>query len=80
LDTVILPYRNEKDLDELPEKVRKEMTFVFAEYVDDVLGAALDAPVARPGSNGHAQADTADLPREPLAMPPEHEWREPVQV
>ena len=42
LDTVILPYRNEKDLDELPESVRKEMSFVFADQVDEVLAAALN--------------------------------------
>ncbi|MER2598311.1 MAG: endopeptidase La [Caldilineales bacterium] len=41
LDTVIMPYRNEKDLDDLPEAVRKQMTFVFAEQVEDVLAAAL---------------------------------------
>ena len=47
LDTVILPYRNEKDLDDLTETIRSEMTFIFAEQVDDVLNAALNpAPVA----------------------------------
>ena len=42
LDTVILPYRNEKDLDDLTETIRAEMTFIFAEQVDDVLAAALE--------------------------------------
>lgn len=42
LDTVILPYRNEKDLDDLTETIRTEMTFIFAEQVDDVLAAALE--------------------------------------
>ncbi|MFZ2488111.1 MAG: endopeptidase La [Anaerolineae bacterium] len=45
LDTVILPRRNEKDLDDLPESVRKEITFIFADQVDEVLDAAL-SPVA----------------------------------
>ncbi len=53
LDTVILPYRNEKDLDDLTEAVRKEMQFVFAERVDDVLNAALNPAPAAVNVNGH---------------------------
>ncbi len=45
LDTVILPYRNEKDLDEVPDNVREKMTFIYAETVDDVLNAALEPVV-----------------------------------
>ena len=41
LKTVILPKRNEKDLDDLPQEVRSEMTFVLAENVNDVFNAAL---------------------------------------
>ncbi|MEZ4769117.1 MAG: endopeptidase La [Caldilineales bacterium] len=54
LDTVILPYRNEKDLDDVPESVRQKMTFVYAETVDDVLNAALEPlPAPEPSANGH---------------------------
>jgi len=41
LRTVILPERNKSDLDDLPEETRNAMTFVFAQSVDDVIGAAL---------------------------------------
>lgn len=41
LDTVILPKRNEPDLEEVPEEVRKAMKFVLVETVDEVLAAAL---------------------------------------
>ncbi len=41
LKTIILPQRNEMDLDELPEDVRKELTFVPVERVDQVLEVAL---------------------------------------
>ena len=41
LRTVILPKRNEVDLEDLPENVRNEMTFIFADQVDQVLAAAL---------------------------------------
>ena len=45
---VIMPARNEKDLIDVPEQARKELEFVFATHMDDVLGAALEEnPVGR---------------------------------
>jgi ATP-dependent Lon protease len=41
LDTVILPHKNEHDLDDIPEEVRNEMTFIFADDMTTVLDAAL---------------------------------------
>jgi len=41
LETVILPRRNEKDLDELPEEVRDSLSFVLVDTMDEVLAAAL---------------------------------------
>lgn len=41
LDTVILPKRNEPDLDELPQEVRDTMKFVLVEEIGQVLDAAL---------------------------------------
>ncbi|HTP86571.1 MAG TPA: endopeptidase La [Bryobacteraceae bacterium] len=38
--TVILPRINEKDLRELPDHVREEMQFVFADRIEDVLKVA----------------------------------------
>ncbi|HEV8564799.1 MAG TPA: endopeptidase La [Actinomycetota bacterium] len=42
LTEVILPARNEGDLDDVPEPVREQMTFHLAASVDDVLRAALE--------------------------------------
>ena len=39
---VILPKRNEGDLDDVPEGVRDQITFHIAESIDEVLGWALD--------------------------------------
>ncbi len=50
LTTVILPKRNEKDLDEVPEAVRQKMSFIFAEEVDQVVKAALEQEVSRDGT------------------------------
>jgi ATP-dependent Lon protease len=42
LTTVILPKRNEQDLDDVPEEIRNSMKFIFAESVEDVIDAALE--------------------------------------
>ena len=41
LKRVIVPRGNQKDLRDLPEEVRKEMEFVFADRVEDVLSAMM---------------------------------------
>ncbi len=47
VDTVILPKKNENDLEDLPEEVRGELKFVLVENVDEVLSAALE-PASTP--------------------------------
>jgi ATP-dependent Lon protease len=42
IKTVILPKRNEKDLEDVPENIRKEMRFIFVENLDEVLEHALE--------------------------------------
>jgi ATP-dependent Lon protease len=42
LKTVILPSRNRKDYDDIPEAARNALRFVWAERVEDVIGAALE--------------------------------------
>src|SRR6266498_952969 len=43
LRTIILPKRNEQDIDDVPEEIKKSMKFIFAETVDEVLDSALEA-------------------------------------
>ncbi len=44
---VILPSRNERDIDEVPEEARAHLEFIFAEDMSQVLEAALeDLPIA----------------------------------
>ncbi|MCX7837950.1 MAG: endopeptidase La [Anaerolineae bacterium] len=55
IKTVILPRRNEKDLDDLPDDVRKEMTFVLVDNVTEVFNAALmPTPIQPISDNGDA--------------------------
>jgi ATP-dependent Lon protease len=51
LKEVILPRRNEKDIDDVPQTVRESMTFHFASRVEDVLKYALE-----PGSKSKSEA------------------------
>ena len=50
LTEVILPARNEPDLDDVPEEVRDEMTFHLVDNVDKVLDLALGPRSRNPGS------------------------------
>jgi len=43
LKTVILPTRNEKDLDDIPDEIRENLNFIFVNTIDEVWKAALGA-------------------------------------
>ncbi|MBI1387604.1 MAG: endopeptidase La [bacterium] len=47
LTHILLPERNRKDLDEIDKPIRKELTFYFAESIDDVLRQALSPSETR---------------------------------
>jgi ATP-dependent Lon protease len=47
LKTVILPRRNEMDLEDVPEEVREEILFVYTDNIDDAIDAALEAKAKR---------------------------------
>jgi ATP-dependent Lon protease len=42
LKTIILPNRNEADLEDIPEEIQKEIDFIFVESMDEVLETALE--------------------------------------
>ncbi|OQX07230.1 MAG: endopeptidase La [Thiothrix lacustris] len=44
IHTVMLPARNRKDLEDVPENARKQLNFVWLERVDDAINAALEVP------------------------------------
>ncbi|MFZ6030917.1 MAG: endopeptidase La [Chloroflexota bacterium] len=58
LTTVILPRRNEADLEDLPDEVRQSMNFIFVDTLRDVFGAALD-PAPTASESGVASASEA---------------------
>ena len=42
IDSVILPTQNEKDLEDIPAELRKEMNFTFVDTIDEVFERALE--------------------------------------
>jgi len=45
--TVLLPARNQKDLEDVPEMARKQVNFVWLDHVDDAVAAALNQTAVR---------------------------------
>ncbi len=58
---VVMPAENEKDLEDILEDVREDMTFHFVDHIDQVLSHALvgakDADVAAPAGGSEARLD-----------------------
>jgi ATP-dependent Lon protease len=52
LKEVILPKRNESDLEDVPEEIRESMVFVFVERVEQVIEAALCSGNGKEESDG----------------------------
>ena len=48
ITTVMLPTRNSKELEEIPQEAREKLKLVWIETVDDALATALTAPNAEP--------------------------------
>ena len=48
LEMVILPERNRKDYEDIPEAARSKLRFIWAERVEEVIDAALEPATAAP--------------------------------
>jgi ATP-dependent Lon protease len=59
LKRVMLPARNRKDYDDIPEDVRRQMEFVWLERVDDAVSAALEP--TRAATTAPAETDEPAL-------------------
>ena len=70
IDTVILPRRNEPDLEDIPEEIRSSMSFVFADLVDDVFAVALrdGTTSVKPSDGASAQEKSPNSQREEVSV------------
>jgi ATP-dependent Lon protease len=60
LKTVVLPKRNEADLEELPKEVLKEIEFKFVDVVDQVINIALEPISKKHEKNGKGKKSSGD--------------------
>jgi ATP-dependent Lon protease len=73
---ILLPSRNEADIEDLPEDVRKELQIVFVSRIGEVIDAALEVLVANPppppivttSSHQDAMPRQPEPPQAPLAV------------
>jgi ATP-dependent Lon protease len=64
LKTVLLPRRNDRDLQDIPAEVRNDLQIVLVDTVDDVLKLALRPAPAAPGNGGKPGRGNAGKPPE----------------
>lgn len=50
LRTVILPRRNRRDLDDVPQEIRKAIQFILVDRIDEAIDAGLAPPTEPPGT------------------------------
>jgi ATP-dependent Lon protease len=71
---IMLPARNEADIEDLPDDVRKELQIVFVARISEVIDAALEVLVANPppplptGAQRDAAGRQSDSTLEPIAV------------
>ncbi len=66
---IVLPERNEADIEEIPEDVRKELEIIPAKYISDVLNAVLEAEPSETKNQNYALHNLephSDSANEPL--------------
>jgi ATP-dependent Lon protease len=56
IENVILPRRNRKHLDDVPDEIRQKLEFKFVDTVDQALRYALDISIRRTGSKKSSKA------------------------
>ena len=67
LRRIMLPKANEKDLPDVPEAVRNELTLIFVETIEEALEAALTQPVpSHVGNKPAGQASTIPQTKNPV--------------
>jgi len=57
LTTIILPKANAKDLEEIPKNVKKDLQFILAEHMDDVLRVGLTKSLPKEKSTKESSGD-----------------------
>jgi ATP-dependent Lon protease len=56
LKRIMLPARNRKDFEDIPEEVRQQLTFTWLEWVDDAVASALEPAKVKEAADREAVA------------------------
>jgi ATP-dependent Lon protease len=67
LERIVLPRDNRKDLEEVPLRVRKQITFTYVDHMDQVLNVALKREIRPERAEVHKVGRTARRAREGVA-------------
>jgi ATP-dependent Lon protease len=67
LKTIILPKNNEKDLEDIPKEVLKDLKFHFVNHMDDVLEIALTKALPKLKLEKKAKSDLTSVHAQPLS-------------
>jgi ATP-dependent Lon protease len=65
---VILPKKNERDMDDVPKEAREAMEFIFAEDMSQVIAAALEETPALPAGHGSGTRTTTEAEASPVPV------------
>jgi ATP-dependent Lon protease len=68
IDKVILPEKNQKDLEEIPQHVRDSMQFFFVKEMDDVIKLALSRKPKKPATEAIEPAAPQPQPQQQPAL------------
>jgi ATP-dependent Lon protease len=71
LSRVMLPARNKRDLDDIPDDARNRMEFIWLEFADEALANALEATPDNMKEQGSSDKATPGETRRPAAPQPE---------
>jgi ATP-dependent Lon protease len=52
ISTIILPQKNERDILDVPAKVKRKLQFIYVQQMDQVLAEAMTSPAAKQGARG----------------------------
>jgi len=69
LTTIICPKTNAKDLDEIPKNVRRDLQFIFAEHMDEVLKVALTKALPKEKSSEKTPKEKKSEEEFPISQP-----------
>ena len=47
ITTIIVPERNKKDMDDIPETIKKKINFIYVKHIDDVIDKALTKKIRK---------------------------------